>query len=231
MSQEYFLGDESVPLDLLRTDNGISQTGITSAMTVRVRNRDTDLYLDFADNLFKGAGHTSGTQVLSELTGLGIYRASFNSTIDQTIGNGTTLVAEYLDEDGRRVTEDLTFKKPPAGVNDLIVPGGGNITIRGAFTAEDRKKLFEDLDRIQRDLEDVKFLNDEIIAMIQTVGESVESIPTDGVNQEDMERFHEKWRGLEARILKYCAKLLPQKSLEEMIKEREDGSGTQGTFI
>ena len=119
MSQSFFLGDQSVPLDLWIFVNSIAQTGITTAPTVSVRNRDNDRSLDFSDNLLKTFGSAvSAVQTLSAISG-GLYRTTFNSTRDQNIGNGTTLVAEYRDNNGRRTSEDITFTKAPAGPEDV----------------------------------------------------------------------------------------------------------------
>lgn len=224
-----FLGDGSVQLDLWIYNGYTAQTGIdtsASAVTVQLRHKDTGNLFDFSDNRFKAAGWTSATQVLTEVSAVsaGLYRTTFSSTVDNSINNGTTVVAEYRDNGGRRITEDIVFIRPPAGAQDIANSQFGNIVLKGQFTAEDRKRLFDMLEQIQSDVEISKVLSDEIVGRINAIMVTIskEEVP----NQDLIDQFEElklSLKSYESKFLKYMIKILPLQDLEERIRDKKYG--------
>jgi len=225
LGQVYFLGDASVPLDLLLLTNDIPSTGITSAITVSVRHRDTDNYLDFSDNIIKSlASAISASQALVEFSG-GLYRTTFNSTIDTSnIKNGTTLTAEYKDNNGGRVVEDILFQKPPAGVNDIVVGGHGNITIKGAFTKEDRDRI----KRIEKDVRAGQDLLDVISNLMGNLQKNVEAKKTSPSDLGEIKRLKSIVDEMERKVIYYMTPQLPLDKLESRIETlSKNGDGEQ----
>jgi len=221
LSQIYFLGDQTVPLDLWLLVNDLPSTGITSAVTVSVRHRDTDQYLDFSDNRIKTlSSATSAIQTLTEFSG-GLYRTTFDSTVDNdNIRDGTTLTAEYIDNNGGRTIEDIIFSKSPAGVNDIVVGGGTipDITIRGAFTKEDRDRLKRIEQDVGEDVEVDKKTLDSLVQLMFDLKKQVESKKQSKIDPKEIKKLESLISDVQTKIIFYMTPQLPLDKLESRME-------------
>lgn len=221
-------GDTSYPLDLWVFNDSLSQTGLPT-MTVALKNRDNNQYLDFNDNTFKAAAWITASQVLTEI-GSGLYRATFNPNVATgVLTNGATLVAEFYASSGRRTTEDIYVVgcTAVAGSSSGSSAGGGsaggfgNVTIKGNFTAEDRRKLFELLEDIQKSVDDNQTLSSEILGRLSAANQILASLEGDTANKDQIEDIKTLLKDLESKAKK---EELDEMDIEE-IEKRIEGLG------
>jgi len=183
---EYYNDNTAISLELLILSGGTTVTGKTPVALIR--DKDSGNYFDFASRTFTSTT-TSATAVLTSALD-GIYKYTWDTSGLFTSNSGHHLTVEYHDSTGASIEDILVTSKERMTLYGG--GGGGPTTIKGVWSAEQKKRLLKDVAEIKKDIkafkERVLFLFTRILAKKTLRPEDIQFI------QELRERGKQMWQ-------------------------------------
>lgn len=156
---EYFNDNTAASLELLILSGGTTVTGKTPVALIR--DKDTGNYFDFASRTFTSTTVSATAVLTSSIDGLYLYTWDISGLFSSD--SGSHLTFEYHDSTAASITDVLVT--PKARVN--VVGGGGfpggDTVVQGVWTAKQKKKLFDKLDEINKNLLEFRSKSIELI--------------------------------------------------------------------
>lgn len=169
---EYYNDNTAISLELFVLSGGTTVTGKTPVALIR--DKDSGNYFDFASRTFTSTT-TSATAVLTSAID-GVYRYSWDISGLFSSNSGTHLTIEYHDATAVSLEDILVTDKMRVDV----AGGGGNTIIKGIWNSTEKKKLFDKLKDIKKDIKDgekkIMFLLQRILTKKTLRKEDIEFI-------------------------------------------------------